>query len=182
MPQIRARHNCPAHPSSQVAANQQGIRLVQGLIKEYDLDTVQAYMGFIQHNAEHAVRRMLREFAAKHKMEGEGTVYAEDHMDDGSRISLRITIDASSGDAVFDFSGTDPEVCGVVWCGVAWCGARAHNPRCLNDTRLQVFGNHNAPPTVTYSAVIYSLRCLVGTDIPLNQGCLAPVDIRIPEV
>ena len=45
-----------------------------------------------------------------HELEGEGTVYAEDHMDDGSRISLRITIDASSGDAVFDFSGTDPEV------------------------------------------------------------------------
>lgn len=41
---------------AQVAANQQGIRLVKALIDEYDLTTVQAYMGFIQQNAEMAVR------------------------------------------------------------------------------------------------------------------------------
>ena len=44
-----------------------------------------------------------------------------------------------------------------------------------------MFGNHNAPPAVTYSAVIYCLRCLVGHDIPLNQGCLAPVTFIIPK-
>jgi 5-oxoprolinase (ATP-hydrolysing) len=45
----------------------------------------------------------------------------------------------------------------------------------------QVMANHNAPPAVTYSAVIYSLRCLVAQDIPLNQGCLAPIKFVIPE-
>jgi len=41
-----------------------------------------------------------------------------------------------------------------------------------------VYGNLNAPPAVAYSAIIYSLRCLVTRDIPLNQGCLAPIKVR----
>jgi 5-oxoprolinase (ATP-hydrolysing) len=40
-----------------------------------------------------------------------------------------------------------------------------------------VYGNLNAPPAVAYSAIIYSLRCLVTRDIPLNQGCLAPIKV-----
>lgn len=42
-------------------------------------------------------------------------------------------------------------------------------------------GNINAPKAVTYSAIIYCLRCLISDDIPLNQGCLKPIEIRIPE-
>ena len=79
-----------------------------------------------------------------------GTVRSEDRMDDGTRIALAVTIDRRDGSAEFDFSGTGPEV----------------------------FGNTNAPPAVTMSAVIYSLRCLVSRDIPLNGGCLAPVKIK----
>ncbi|KAI9502871.1 Hydantoinase/oxoprolinase-domain-containing protein [Coemansia spiralis] len=66
-----------------------------------------------------------------------------DFMDDGSRISLSIDID-EDGSAVFDFAGTSPEV----------------------------YGNTNAPPSVTYSAIIYCLRCM---------GCLAPVNVVIPK-
>ena len=33
-----------------------------------------------------------------------------------------------------------------------------------------MFGNTNAPPAVTHSAIIYSLRCMVPDDIPLNQA------------
>ena len=47
-------------------------------------------------------------------------------------------------------------------------------------TGPEVFGNTNAPPAVTYSAIIYSLRCMVPQEIPLNQGCLAPITVRIP--
>jgi 5-oxoprolinase (ATP-hydrolysing) len=43
-------------------------------------------------------------------------------------------------------------------------------------------GNLNAPRAVTMSAVIYCLRCLVRREIPLNQGCLNPVSVLIPEV
>lgn len=42
-------------------------------------------------------------------------------------------------------------------------------------------GNINAPEAVTYSAIIYCLRCLISEDIPLNQGCLKPIHVRIPE-
>ncbi|RFU30773.1 hypothetical protein B7463_g5564, partial [Scytalidium lignicola] len=77
---------------------------------------------------------------------------AVDYMDDGSPIKLKITIDAEKGEAVFDFEGTGPEV----------------------------YGNTNAPQAVTYSAIIYCLRCLISEDIPLNQGCLKPIKVLIP--
>ena len=43
----------------------------------------------------------------------------------------------------------------------------------------EAYGNLNAPKAVTYSAVIYCLRCLIGYDVPLNQGCLNPVEIKL---
>ena len=48
-------------------------------------------------------------------------------------------------------------------------------------TGLEVWGNCNAPRAITVSAIIYCLRCMVGYDTPLNQGCLAPITIKIPE-
>ncbi|KAB8346350.1 hypothetical protein FH972_023394 [Carpinus fangiana] len=77
---------------------------------------------------------------------------AVDYMDDGSPIKLKVSIDAEKGEAIFDFEGTGPEV----------------------------YGNTNAPEAVTYSAIIYCLRCLISEDIPLNQGCLAPITVKIP--
>ena len=77
---------------------------------------------------------------------------AIDYMDDGSPIKLSVTIDPEKGEAIFDFDGTGPEV----------------------------YGNINAPEAVTYSAIIYCLRCLISEDIPLNQGCLKPIQVLIP--
>jgi len=74
-------------------------------------------------------------------------------MDDGSPIVLQVTINPDNGSAVFDFEGTG----------------------------FEVYGNCNAPPAVTYSAIIYCLRCMVDADIPLNQGCLKPITVKIPE-
>lgn len=144
--------DCLSDLRAQVAANTRGIRLVKELIAEYSLRVVHAYMHHIQANAEVAVREMLYRFSIARKLPEVGTVHAIDHMDDGSPIALAITIDRRNRTAKFDFTGTGPEV----------------------------YGNTNAPRAVTYSAVIYSLRCLVGQDVPLNQGCLAPVDIHIP--
>jgi len=134
---------------AQVAANNSGIRLLTELVREYGLVQVEAYMHFIQKNAEQSVRNMLKSFAAEHGAKS----HAIDYMDDGTPIELNITIDPDTGSALFDFTGTGP----------------------------QVLGNHNAPPAVTYSAAIYSLRSLVKQDIPLNQGCLAPIEFVIPK-
>jgi len=133
---------------AQVAANNSGIRLLHSLVNENGLENVEAYMHFIQHNAEMAVRNMLKSFASTHGARAS----AIDYLDDGSPIQLTIDIDPETGNACFDFEGTGP----------------------------QILGNLNAPPAVTYSAVIYSLRSLVGQDIPLNQGCLAPIEFKIP--
>ena len=95
---------------------------------------------------------MLRELSLKHNLKEIDTVYSSDYMDDGSLINLSLTIDRAKGTAYFDFTGTDPEM----------------------------YGNCNAPKAITSSAVIYCLRCLVNTEIPLNQGCLNPITIHIP--
>ena len=99
---------------AQVAANNSGIRLLRELVQEYGLHVVEAYMGFIQHNAEMSVRNMLKVFAAR---VGKNKVSAVDYMDDGSPIALSIEIDTETGSAVLDFTGTGPQVLGnhKVW-------------------------------------------------------------------
>ena len=42
-------------------------------------------------------------------------------------------------------------------------------------------GNWNAPIAITHSAILYALRCMVGVEIPLNQGALKPIDVVVPE-
>jgi 5-oxoprolinase (ATP-hydrolysing) len=59
-------------------------------------------------------------------------VVAEDFLDDGTLIKLTITIDRQTGSAVFDFTGTGAEM----------------------------YGNLNAPPAVSSSAIIYCLRSI----------------------
>ena len=71
-------------------------------------------------------------------------------MDHGSTIRLKTRRDGDS--FVFDFGGTTE----------------------------QVSLNFNAPPAITRAAVLYVLRCLVDDDIPLNAGCLRPIEIAIP--
>ena len=137
---------------AQVAANQKGIELVLEMVDHYGLDVVQAYMGHVQDAAEAAVRSRLTELSLSKGMQAKDTVRAVDHMDDGSPIVLALTIDRADGSAVFDFTGTGPEM----------------------------WGNCNAPAAVTRSAILYSLRCLIQKDLPLNDGCLLPITIHIP--
>ncbi|KAL4891149.1 Hydantoinase B/oxoprolinase-domain-containing protein [Aspergillus ambiguus] len=86
-----------------------------------------------------------------HRFDGK-PLQAVDYMDDGTPIKLKVTINGSDGSAVFDFAGTGPEV----------------------------YGGWNAPIAITHSAIIYCLRCMINADVPLNQGCLAPIDIQVP--
>ncbi|KAL9932364.1 hypothetical protein V8E36_008843 [Tilletia maclaganii] len=135
---------------AQIAANQKGIGLIQMLVEEWGLQTVQDYMAHIRANADYAVRNLLREVAEKQKTD---ELRAVDYMDDGTPIQLLVKIDKQQGSAVFDFEGTGPEV---------------------------IF-NFNCPRSVVASAVIYCLRSMVQQEIPLNQGCLEPIEIRIPK-
>ncbi|KAH0346099.1 putative 5-oxoprolinase, partial [Aureobasidium melanogenum] len=85
--------------------------------------------------------------------ESSRTVSATDYMDDSTAVVLNVKINGKNGSAIFDFSGTGSEV----------------------------LGNWNAPIAITTSAIIYALRCMVNSDIPLNHGCIKPIDIVIPE-
>lgn len=66
----------------------------------YGLEVVQQYMSYVRHNAENAVRSLLKEVASR----AGRTLEAEDFMDDGTSIKLRVLIDPSQGSATFDFT------------------------------------------------------------------------------
>jgi 5-oxoprolinase (ATP-hydrolysing) len=74
-------------------------------------------------------------------------------MDNGAVIRVKITIGADRRSAKVDFTGTS----------------------------AQLPSNFNAPSAVVYAAVLYVFRTLVDDDIPLNAGCLKPIEIVIPE-
>ncbi len=73
-------------------------------------------------------------------------------MDNGKLLRVAIHVDRDARSAVVDFTGTGE----------------------------QDAGNFNSPPAVTQAAVLYVFRCLVGDDIPLNDGCLKPLKLIIP--
>jgi 5-oxoprolinase (ATP-hydrolysing) len=74
-------------------------------------------------------------------------------MDIGTDIQVSIKVDRQARSATIDFSGTSPQ----------------HS------------GNYNAPQAVTRAVVLYVFRTLVGKPIPLNEGCLKPLTIIVPE-
>jgi len=74
-------------------------------------------------------------------------------LDNGSEIRVRITVDRRAREATIDFTGTSP----------------------------QDAGNYNAPTAVCKAAVLYVFRTLVDDEIPLNEGCLKPLKLVIPE-
>ncbi|MFE0653241.1 hydantoinase B/oxoprolinase family protein [Streptomyces sp. NPDC059534] len=72
--------------------------------------------------------------------------------DGGAVIEVAVRVDRERRSAVLDFAGTS----------------------------AQLPGNANAPTAVVMAAVLYVFRTLVDEDIPLNSGCLAPLEIRVP--
>ncbi|WP_175409490.1 hydantoinase B/oxoprolinase family protein [Streptomyces sp. TRM64462] len=73
--------------------------------------------------------------------------------DAGAVINLTLRVDRERRSAVLDFTGTSP----------------------------QQPGNTNAPTSVVMAAVLYVFRTLVADDIPLNSGCLEPLEVRVPD-
>ncbi|AYY15714.1 5-oxoprolinase [Actinobacteria bacterium YIM 96077] len=74
-------------------------------------------------------------------------------MDNGARIDVSVTVDRDRRSATIDFTGTS----------------------------AQLDSNFNAPTSVATAAVLYVFRTLVADDIPLNDGCLRPLRIVVPE-
>ena len=74
-------------------------------------------------------------------------------MDNGAYIKVTVRIDPASRSATIDFTGTSPQ---------------------LPD-------NFNAPFSVAQAAVLYVFRCLAGNDLPMNDGCMRPLKLIVPE-
>ncbi|MGE3250481.1 MAG: hydantoinase B/oxoprolinase family protein [Hyphomonadaceae bacterium] len=74
-------------------------------------------------------------------------------LDDGAEIHVSIKVDRARRSAIIDFTGTSPQ-----------------HP-----------GNFNAPLAITRAATLYVFRTLVEDSIPLNEGCLTPLTLVVPE-
>jgi 5-oxoprolinase (ATP-hydrolysing) len=74
-------------------------------------------------------------------------------LDDGSAVEVTITVDREAGRARIDFSGTSD----------------------------QQPNNFNAPASICRAAALYVIRTLLDDDIPMNDGCLEPIDLIIPD-
>lgn len=89
---------------AQVAANERGAQLLRELVAQWGADTVAAYMGHVQDNAEEAVRRAIVQLA-----DPPGPRHFGLTLDNGARIELTVTLDAASRSACVDFTGTSPQ-------------------------------------------------------------------------
>jgi 5-oxoprolinase (ATP-hydrolysing) len=78
---------------------------------------------------------------------------AETFFDQGCKIAVKLSIDKESRSATLDFTGTSN----------------------------QQSDNFNAPEPVTRAAVLYAFRCMVDDDIPMNAGCMRPLNIILPK-
>ena len=74
-------------------------------------------------------------------------------LDSGDQIKVAITVDKSARQATIDFTGTSGQ----------------------NEF------NYNAPMAICRAVVLYVFRTLVGSDIPMNEGCLKPLNLVVPE-
>ena len=128
---------------AQIAANEKGVQELQRMVANYGLATVQAYMQYVQDNAEESVCRVIEKLH-------DGSFSCQ--LDTGEEIKVAITVNQQSRRATIDFTGTS----------------------------TQLPSNLNAPSAICKAAVLYVFRSLVNDNIPLNHGCLKPLDIIIP--
>ncbi len=74
-------------------------------------------------------------------------------MDNGAQVSVAIRVDRAARSAIVDFTGTSG----------------------------QQPNNFNAPYSICRAATLYVFRTLVDDAIPLNDGCMRPITLKVPE-
>ena len=125
------------------AANHAGATALRRLAASHGAETVLQYMDRLEHMADSRIRAALTRIE-------DGVYQAEERLDDGS--PLRVRIDLEGDRAHIDFTGS-------------------------SDVHP---GNLNATPAIVRSAVIYLLRLLLREPLPLNEGLLRAVSIELP--
>ncbi len=157
--QMRALLSQGAYPSRAIeeniadlnaalAANRHGEQALLALLATQGFEKVQHYM---QELKKQASLKLQQAFSHYLKNQSQLVLEAEERLDDGSPLKVKITLEKDR--AQFDFTGSAP----------------THS------------GNLNANKAIVYSVVVYVLRTMLREDIPLNDGLLAPVEIILPE-
>ena len=140
---------------AQIAANACGAKELQRMVAHYGVATAQAYMGHVRDNAELAIRVAIANLV-KEKEKGQKEKDERRFVypiDNGSQIVVSVSLNAEERTAKIDFTGTS----------------------------AQLGNNFNAPLAVCKAVVLYVFRTLVDDEIPLNAGCLVPLEIIVPE-
>jgi N-methylhydantoinase B len=138
--------------AAQIGACRVGERRIKEIVAKYGAEKVKGLTDDLIVYSEQLIRAELRKMPA-------GTFAAEDYLDDDGvtgqpiRIAVAITFDPVAATAVFDFTGSSPQVQGSV----------------------------NAVFPITYSACYYVLRCLLEDDTPATAGLMNPATIIAPE-
>lgn len=130
--------------SAQIAACAKGASELQRISDSYGIETISAYMGHVQDQAEAAVRRLIERLSDGH------FTYA---MDSGATVHVAVHVDRAARAATIDFAGSS----------------------------AQLPGNFNAPVSVVRAAVLYVVRTLIDEAVPMNDGCLKPITILVPD-
>ncbi|MGW8201632.1 hydantoinase B/oxoprolinase family protein [Sphingomonas bisphenolicum] len=130
--------------SAQIAACAKGASELRRISDGYGIETIFAYMGHVQDQAEAAVRRLIDRLSNGH------FTYA---MDSGATVHVAVHVDRAARAATIDFAGSS----------------------------AQLPGNFNAPVSVVRAAVLYVVRTLIDEAVPMNDGCLKPITIIVPE-
>ena len=136
---------------AQIAANECGAKELQRMVAHYGVTTVQAYMGYVRDNAELAIRKAIASLSQVWGDTKERKFIYP--IDNGSQIAVSVSLNPSDRTAKIDFTGTSP----------------------------QLTNNFNAPLAVCKAVVLYVFRTLVVDEIPLNAGCLVPLEIIVPD-
>ncbi|QGP79330.1 hydantoinase B/oxoprolinase family protein [Sphingobium sp. CAP-1] len=130
--------------SAQIAACAKGASELRRISNDYGIETISAYMGHVQDQAEAAVRRLIG------KLDDGRFAYA---MDNGATVHVAVSIDREARAATIDFTGTSD----------------------------QLPGNFNAPASIVRAAALYVIRTLIDEAVPMNDGCLKPITLIVPE-
>ncbi len=126
-----------------LASNLLGVQSLKQLAVNHSIPIVKQYMDLLKHYTAERMGLTLKKLPLKH-------FQATEYLDDGTPISVSITIKDATG--IVDFSGT-----GSV------------HPRNLNANRA-----------IVTSAVLYVFRLLLNESLPLNDGLLYPIQIILP--
>ena len=139
---------------AQIAANQLGLQELQRLVAEQGKAEVSRYMSYIQDNAAWAIDQRFKQLLGQNPVRHFSRT---DQLDNGIAIAVTITLNSDHPQqpvrAIFDFSDCGP----------------------------QDKGSLNAPVAIVRAAVMYVLRTMIDSDIPLNEGCLRNVSIVLPD-